>query len=271
MSKIENNLSNSSGIIINLKKNISTKTLLNQDEGGFLILDIIDTGIGMKQSDLSNLFQPFFQAKSDAKYQGTGLGLWITKQLIRTMNGEITVKSKYKYGTTIRVTLPMKINTDHLFSSSSGFQALGSNDNTEKYLLFSPKMISEQQKCKPKKRKYILISYKTQKELILIEDLFYNPTSYFKFNKDILTYDFDNALKLMKLEKEMVNSIILFSTNQFLSSIYFVTQLREIEMVRGYPHIRVLVVGNEEVRLHTQDFRQLSVKNFSFEDRKSVV
>ncbi|MFR5916868.1 MAG: ATP-binding protein [Blautia wexlerae] len=54
---------------------------------------ISDTGIGMSPEFLSHIFDPFSQEKTDARsvYQGTGLGMAITKGLIEQMNGSIEV------------------------------------------------------------------------------------------------------------------------------------------------------------------------------------
>ncbi|MCF2501844.1 ATP-binding protein [Dyadobacter sp. CY107] len=59
-----------------------------------------DTGIGIKQENLNNLFKPFSQVDSSVNrmYGGTGLGLVICERLIRLMNGSIRVESEYGKG-----------------------------------------------------------------------------------------------------------------------------------------------------------------------------
>lgn len=75
---------------------------------------IKDTGIGMSQEFLKHLFEPFTQEANDARthYQGTGLGMAITKNLVEQMNGEIKVESQVGKGTTFTVTLPFKIDNE---------------------------------------------------------------------------------------------------------------------------------------------------------------
>jgi len=80
-------------------------------DDGLLVVDIIDTGVGMTEEECGKLFQPFSQANSGIKRQfgGTGLGLWITKQLLMLMNGVIEVQSIIRKGTRFRVIIPFKI------------------------------------------------------------------------------------------------------------------------------------------------------------------
>lgn len=80
-------------------------------EKGVLIIEIIDTGPGMTKEEIDNLFQPFHQANNTikSKYGGTGLGLWITKQIVQLMNGIIEVQSIPKKGTKFRVAIPLQI------------------------------------------------------------------------------------------------------------------------------------------------------------------
>ena len=83
-------------------------------DSGLLIVDIIDTGIGITQEEQKRLFKPFNQANNlvRSKYGGTGLGLWITKQLVCQMSGFIELKSIPGKGTRFTITLPFKVIND---------------------------------------------------------------------------------------------------------------------------------------------------------------
>ena len=76
---------------------------------------IIDNGIGMSESAVSNLFKPFTQAESSTtrRFGGTGLGLSICKSLTDIMGGQVGVTSVEGEGSTFSVTLPFEVNDDY--------------------------------------------------------------------------------------------------------------------------------------------------------------
>ena len=76
-------------------------------------IEIEDTGIGMKEDFLKDIFKPFSQEAhtSRTKYQGTGLGMAITKNIIELMDGSIEVDSVYQKGSKFTVFIPFLINS----------------------------------------------------------------------------------------------------------------------------------------------------------------
>jgi len=76
-------------------------TVISQTENTVTVLtEVKDTGIGIKQEQIDEIFTPFTQAESETtrKYGGTGLGLAITKNLIEMMGGKLQVESKPNEG-----------------------------------------------------------------------------------------------------------------------------------------------------------------------------
>jgi signal transduction histidine kinase len=84
-----------------------TITLSLEEKLGFVELRVKDTGMGISSEDQKKLFAPFFRVSTEdvSKITGTGLGMWITKQLIELMEGTIAVESIKGVGTHIVVTL----------------------------------------------------------------------------------------------------------------------------------------------------------------------
>ncbi|WP_241622954.1 two-component system sensor histidine kinase RcsC [Rosenbergiella australiborealis] len=78
-------------------------------EQGYLHIRIRDTGIGIRQRDVLQLFDPFFQVegKVQRNFQGTGLGLAICEKLINMMDGDITVCSEPDIGSEFTLRLPV--------------------------------------------------------------------------------------------------------------------------------------------------------------------
>jgi signal transduction histidine kinase/HPt (histidine-containing phosphotransfer) domain-containing protein/ActR/RegA family two-component response regulator len=84
---------------------------VNKYEGNYhLIFSVTDTGIGIKESEIKNIFNTFVQVdtKRNRTVQGTGLGLPITRQLVHMMGGEIKVYSKYGKGSTFTFDIETK-------------------------------------------------------------------------------------------------------------------------------------------------------------------
>ena len=93
---------------------ISLKNIKINDQKAVLQFSVKDTGIGINNKDLKNIFESFQQLDNSNRreYGGTGLGLAICKRFINNMNGEIHVKSELGKGTEFFFTIEAGISED---------------------------------------------------------------------------------------------------------------------------------------------------------------
>jgi two-component system NtrC family sensor kinase len=113
---VEGNFANLGQVFINIIKNaieslpdgagrITLRTHYNRDTHAVLV-ECRDTGRGISEEDLKNIFKPFFTTKAVGK--GTGLGLYISHEIIRRHGGDINVRSEEGKGTVFSIELPCK-------------------------------------------------------------------------------------------------------------------------------------------------------------------
>jgi signal transduction histidine kinase len=74
---------------------------------GDVLIELTDTGSGIREQDLDKIFDPGFTTKGVGV--GTGLGLSIVHQIVQDHGGRIEVQSELGSGTTFRITLPVKL------------------------------------------------------------------------------------------------------------------------------------------------------------------
>lgn len=78
-------------------------------EGEKILLEIEDNGCGIGKENLNKIFDPFFTTKKQG--EGTGLGLWITYEIVKNYGGEIRVESEEGKGSKFYITLDEERNT----------------------------------------------------------------------------------------------------------------------------------------------------------------
>ena len=73
-------------------------------DGASPVIEVEDTGEGIAQDDLERVFDPFFTTKDVG--EGTGLGLYVSYEIMKNLGGDITIDSRPGEGTRVRLTLP---------------------------------------------------------------------------------------------------------------------------------------------------------------------
>jgi|GEM_PF-2144867 len=93
---------------------LQIRSLPDRDDKSVIEFQVIDTGIGITEDQISKLFQSFSQAddSTSRKYGGSGLGLAISKQLVEMMGGDIRVESEYGEGSRFIFTIETEYDRD---------------------------------------------------------------------------------------------------------------------------------------------------------------
>ena len=84
-------------------------TLSSRSEGGFALVSVTDTGVGIPPDEIGHVFERFRRVRSGAAQSipGTGLGLTIVKQIVEMHGGKIWVESAVGHGSAFHFTLPL--------------------------------------------------------------------------------------------------------------------------------------------------------------------
>lgn len=86
--------------------NFNTVTISIGASDDFIYIVIKDTGIGIPMNEIKYIYDPFFRASNTKNYEGYGIGLPLSRNIIRMHNGKLIVNSIENEGTTVQITLP---------------------------------------------------------------------------------------------------------------------------------------------------------------------
>jgi signal transduction histidine kinase len=71
----------------------------------FIRLDIVDTGIGIEESELNNIFKRFYRCKAAREYEGVGIGLFLAREIVTSQGGYMKASSNVGKGSTFSIYL----------------------------------------------------------------------------------------------------------------------------------------------------------------------
>ena len=105
---------------------VSTRRFENENQLPMVAIEVMDSGVGIAPENIPSLFDPFFTTRQE----GTGLGLFISRKMITSHGGELSVKSEPAKGSTFRIVLPLQRTggqTDNGHSGQSPYPDAESN------------------------------------------------------------------------------------------------------------------------------------------------
>ncbi len=196
----------------NGKINFNVQQINKTDDIVKIRFSIKDSGIGISEDKIKNIFEPFIQIdnESNRKYEGTGLGLSISNHIINALNSKIEVKSEINKGTSFWFDLDFEICRENIIVES---------DFVGKVL------VAEENHLNQEVIRYILQTFNVQFELIsnpndVLEE--YKKSKYdlilidnnmvsngIKVFEEILTYEKENHLNHIPLVILSTNSAII--------------------------------------------------------------
>jgi PAS domain S-box-containing protein len=104
-------------VLVNLLSNAAkftergSVTVRVRKSGAEVVYDVVDTGIGIAEDELTRIFDPFWQAErpSTRRVGGTGLGLSVARRYVSLLSGQLAVESRVGHGTRASVHLPIRL------------------------------------------------------------------------------------------------------------------------------------------------------------------
>ncbi len=196
---------------------IRAKTV-TQDHMQWQTIEVEDTGIGIEQQFFDMIFQEFRQESEgyDRKFQGSGLGLTISKKICELMSGKISVNSSPGKGTTFTIWLP--------------------SVKTEKQLSLNPKEINHSLRATPGEKKRDLPL------LLLVEDNMINRNLIELFLKP--GYEMEHAYEgktAVKMAMQKRYDAVLMDIH-LGSGIDGIEVTKKIKAIPGYEDIPIIAV-----------------------------
>lgn len=213
----------------------------------FVAVDVTDSGIGINEKNIAYIFDEFRQASEGytRKFEGTGLGLTLTKKVLDLLNGEIKCKSEKEIGSTFTFTLPAH-------KEAKEIEIL--KDNKDKYSKEKSKLLN----------------------ILFVED---NPSNQFVFQKFLINtanVEFaSNGDEAFELVYNKIYDLIFMDINLGLGidGIEVTKEIRKIDTYKNVPVIALTGYALEQDRDYflSHGFDYFVVKPFSKSDLLNVI
>jgi signal transduction histidine kinase len=237
-------------VIINLVSNALKFTkrggridVSSRSEGGKVIIDVSDTGVGIEEDKLDSVFERFVQADGSysREYGGSGIGLALVKDIVELHGGGVSVQSQFGKGAVFTVELPKgssHINTEDIVKGEDESQGELESLKYSKLIKSVDTMTDVHKDISVIEEKYNGVSNATQKVLI-VED---NPDMY-SLLADVLHNDFkiyiapngeEGLNKIRELRPDIVTTDIMMPKKDGISML---KDIRADEEIKNTPVI----------------------------------
>ena len=221
------------------------------NNSNFLVIKIIDSGIGIPENKKELIFDEFRQVSEGTtrRFDGTGLGLAIVKKTVNQLGGTILVESEVGKGSTFTVSLPVKINV-------SNYKLDDHSNKIKSSIIKNEKLHG--------------------KTLLYIED---DPAAQDVFRRALSTiYNFDfvpvaeDAFKLIN-QKEYDAFLVDINLGMGIDGLEIVNQINQITKYKNTPKIAITAFASEEDRsvFLNNGFTHYFSKPFLMEDLKELL
>lgn len=206
---------------------------ISRDSKPFVRISVKDSGIGIPEESLGLIFQEFRQVSEgfNRHFEGTGLGLTITKNFIEMMNGEIKVKSKVGAGSTFTVLFPLLKDYAHV----------------------EVKKISEAERGSILQK---ILAPGVKPKLLVVDNDESSRDIIKLFLKDLYEMDFaDSGEKAFRLVNHSKFDIILMDIN-LGKGMSGVETTKEIKKIESYKNVPIVAITGFAMRGDREEFIQ---------------
>lgn len=212
---------------------------VTEDSKPFVQVSVKDSGIGIPKESLGLIFQEFRQVSEgfNRHFEGTGLGLTITKNFVEMMNGQIRVKSTVGSGSTFTVLFPLLQNYKQLEVKKASKGYTENISDTEFKLGFKPKLL-------------VVDNDESSRDIIKL------------YLKDICETEFaESGEKGFRIVNEKKFDVILMDINlgKGMSGVETTKEIRKIE---SYKNIPIVAITGFAMRGDREEFIQAGCTHY---------